>query len=375
MNIVLLELANFQKHSKLNLEFTDGVNIIYGGSDKGKSCVRRAIEWVLFNQKIDGVRKAGTKQTSVRITLQNGTIIERIRSASINRYTLIVDGKELTFDAIGKTIPEEIQNAIGIAPIQIEDEELYLNSAPQLALPFLFDKSPTFRMKLFNKLTGNDLLDKLFVQLNKDILGINREAKQCVENAPLLEKNVQAKEEEKEILEAKFSRAKELVENLKVLDLRYSKLLELQGLYEFNCREVALTEMFIKSKVVPEPTAIQELANNITFFEHLSTLQNALEQTIPALDKVSSALKIVTVPALNCEGLAESITRLQYLQTMYEKASAIQSREGDLTKDKTCGILEVERLENNFKSLLKEAKICPLCLTEMTDQHVEGLKI
>jgi len=71
MNIKQIILKNFQKHSDLTLDLKEGVNIIYGASDKGKSTIRRAIEWCLFCEQISGVRKEGTKQTSVTIIFEN----------------------------------------------------------------------------------------------------------------------------------------------------------------------------------------------------------------------------------------------------------------------------------------------------------------
>jgi hypothetical protein len=72
----------------------------------------------------------------------------------------------------GREINEETRKKISDAnkgenngmaiPIEVDGEEIYLNSAKQIAMPFLFDKPASFRMKLFNKLTGTDLLDKLF---------------------------------------------------------------------------------------------------------------------------------------------------------------------------------------------------------------------
>ncbi len=151
MWIKKLQLINFQKHSDLKIDFKNGVNVLYGSSDAGKSCIRRAIEWITQNESIDGIRKTGTKQTSVSIILDNDIEIERIRSQSINRYIIRQGDDEKVYDAVGKSIPDEVKEVLSIYPIDIDGEEIYLNSYPQIGLPFLFDKSPSFRMKLFNK--------------------------------------------------------------------------------------------------------------------------------------------------------------------------------------------------------------------------------
>jgi DNA repair ATPase RecN len=78
-------LKNFQAHSYLKLDFSDNLNIITGLSDVGKSCIRRAIDWICFNANISesDYRKEGTDVTSVTLMLHNGFEIERVRSNSL----------------------------------------------------------------------------------------------------------------------------------------------------------------------------------------------------------------------------------------------------------------------------------------------------
>ena len=163
-----LLIINFQKHAYLEIEFkVDGVNVLYGASEVGKSCIRRAIEFVFEHQTFKGQRKVDTKKTSVKAWLTNNRTVERIISNSINRYVIRQGDKEQVFDSVGKTAPKEVREFIGIFPIDLDGEEIYLNSYPQIGKPFLFDQSPSACMKLFNKLTGNDVLDKLFADLPK----------------------------------------------------------------------------------------------------------------------------------------------------------------------------------------------------------------
>ena len=81
-------LNNFQAHEYLKLDFSKDLNIITGLSDAGKSCVRRAIGWICFNENISETdyRKEGTSETSVSLILENDFTIERIRTNILNRY-------------------------------------------------------------------------------------------------------------------------------------------------------------------------------------------------------------------------------------------------------------------------------------------------
>jgi exonuclease SbcC len=45
-----LSIQNFQSHEKTELEFDEGINIIIGQSDSGKSAILRALNWVVNNK-------------------------------------------------------------------------------------------------------------------------------------------------------------------------------------------------------------------------------------------------------------------------------------------------------------------------------------
>lgn len=60
-----ITIRNFQTHKKSELEFTDGVNLIVGSSDNGKSSVIRAFRWLAENSQQDSLSDGGTLQTRV----------------------------------------------------------------------------------------------------------------------------------------------------------------------------------------------------------------------------------------------------------------------------------------------------------------------
>lgn len=374
MFVKQIKLKNFQKHSDLTLDFKSGVNIIYGRSDVGKSCIRRAIQWVLWNEKIDGVRKTGTKETSVFILLDSGVAIEKVRSTSINRYIIHKDGKETKFDAINKSVPDEVKDLIGINPMEIDGQEIYLNATPQIGLPFLFDISPHDRMKLFNKLTGNDLLDKLFVQFNKDILGLNRDLKETKLTLEEQLNGLQTKEIEKEKLEAKFKKSKKDVEDVDAKFQKYSKLFQINELYTGSLANLAVNEERLKSIKYPQDVEMKQLMDKIEVLKVLNMLQDALEQN-KVLDKVVAQLAQINVPELNLAEETRKIERLDKLNEIcYTYNEKDTQREGVAHKLKSAE-KDILAFENEFKSLLKEAKVCPLCFTEITEAHIEEIKI
>jgi uncharacterized protein (UPF0335 family) len=353
----------------------DGVNLLTGASDVGKSAVRRAIEWVLLNEVCDGLRKEGTKQTSVTIALDNEAIIERIRSTSINRYILRVPCKEeQVFDSIGKNIPEEVKDAIGIYSIEVDGEEIYLNSAKQIAMPFLFDKPASFRMKLFNKLTGTDLLDKLFGKFNKELLRINREEKSNAERLETLSSQKERVEIEKEQLEAIHKKVKGQIENLKAEKEKYDNYLNLLQLWQVNKKKK--DELLSKKKdvVVPEQSEIEELTTNILTLERYNGLLQKIQEVSKKKEESAKALKAIIIPEINQKCLLNEIERLESLKKLESDTKKLyQVIYG--YKAKT---LELATIIKNFKKerdkIFEENPICPVCNREFTEDCIKELK-
>lgn len=272
-----IHLKNFQIHSDLQIDFDKGVNILWGESGTGKSCIRRAIEFVLLNNTFNGCRKQDTKETSVKIFLSNGIWIEKVKSASKNQYRLNT-GKDdtVTFDSVGKTIPEEISSLIGINPIILNKEEVYLNSSAQITLPFLFDVPGTEKAKLFNVLTGNDVLDDLLVSYNKDILSLGKELKKEEINLEELTNKFLKKGNEKEEIESLYNASKEILEEIKIQYSNYSKLFELNELYKHISNSLVVANEELKSSIIPEDLDSKELMEEVDKFNKVDLIRNAL---------------------------------------------------------------------------------------------------
>lgn len=101
-------IKNFQAHENKTLEFSDGINLIVGSGDVGKTSIMRALRWNLFNA-ISGNKfiRRGAKKASVSVYMDSGRSILRERTKSINRYEM--DGEE--FKAFGQGPVEEILQA------------------------------------------------------------------------------------------------------------------------------------------------------------------------------------------------------------------------------------------------------------------------
>lgn len=406
--IKTLILKNFQAHSHLELNFQMGINIIHGETDSGKSSIVRALRWICFDDfSSNEARKLGTKETVVTVIFDSGIEISRIKSNSVNAYTLKNGNEEKRFDAIGKGIPEEISKVFGMELLDVDGVKINLNIAEQLAAPFLLGKEfpSTFRAKLFNQLTGNDIQDKIFKGLNKDILGFGRDISS-------LEKQTIDHQKELEVLEPQQVKVDKTYDNLS------NSLCFIEDLNTNKESYLSLSKRLIENKtlVLEANNAVnriktlkENVLNNIKeklsllnalkpLQDRATRLQGDLADTevnigrlvVPSLDSVKVRGKIETL--LKLTELSEDLERNSfYYQHHKEEINKIPQI--DLTLDEKYVILDrleklrislaclqdnmvhqvkisknlvilnmqIQKDELQFNELKKSLPICPTC--------------
>lgn len=363
MFISKLTLTNFQKHSSLELVFTPGVNYLYGSSDAGKSCIRRAIGFLFFNDpKSDDIRKEGTKNTSVCAVLDSGIEVERVKSSSVNRYVVRKDGVEQTYDSIGGKIPEDVAKILKVGLIQVDDKEsLNLNIAEQIALPFLMDKPGSFRLKLFNILTGNDVCDKIQQNLNKEVLSIGRDIKS---ESEFIEVNTPKLEEVTIQLTAKqqvLGNLKRIKDEVAKKVETYKSLLKLQKDLQRISNDITQTKEALEViKIIPDIT-INNIRVMIDTWVRLDNLQSALNENKQARSEAETALLAIKTVKVDTEYLRKKIERLEALKRIKKAFSDSFDQQQSIILNINTTNDNIKVLNKQYKDMLKEAAICPIC--------------
>lgn len=120
-----LDLQNFQAHSNTSLDI-DGITVITGESNSGKSSIIRGILWLLTNKPTGtSFIKRGAKEAKVSF-LET----DRIRSSKHNRYSF----KGSDYDAIKTEVPTAIAKSINMSAASMQR---------QRDIDFLIGLSPT----------------------------------------------------------------------------------------------------------------------------------------------------------------------------------------------------------------------------------------
>jgi exonuclease SbcC len=157
-----IQLHNFQSHRDTRLDFADGVNVIIGSSDSGKTAVLRALNWVVNNRPGgDAFRSRRGGDTIVEVEL-SGMSVVRKKTDRVNSYQISAGGKTVTdtvFKAMGAGVPAEVEKALGLTAVNIQY---------QLDSPFLLssDWSPGQVAEYLNEVAGLDVIDRAAAGIN-----------------------------------------------------------------------------------------------------------------------------------------------------------------------------------------------------------------
>lgn len=173
-SIKQVEITNFQSHANTVVEFapTGHLTVITGNSDSGKTAVIRALRWVFYNQPqgTDFIR-VGCTSSQVTVAMDDGWSVTRLRTPSKNQYIVThPDGDKQVYEGFGNNVPVEVQQVLGVAPVDVEGMDLKLNIAEQLDGPFLGNNiAASFRAKVLGKLAGTEDVDVANKQLGTDL--------------------------------------------------------------------------------------------------------------------------------------------------------------------------------------------------------------
>lgn len=179
-SIKQVEIINFQAHANTVVEFAPSGNltVVTGNSDSGKTSIIRALRWAFYNapQGTDFIR-VGCTMVQVKVTMDDGWSVTRLRTPSKNQYIIThPSGDEQTYEGFGNNVPVEVQQMLGVAPVDVGDMDLKLNIAEQLDGPFLGNSiAASFRAKVLGKLAGTEDVDVANKQLGTDLYRHNRD--------------------------------------------------------------------------------------------------------------------------------------------------------------------------------------------------------
>ena len=175
-----VEGENFQSHRKLHMEFANGLNVIRGESNSGKTSIMRLIRWVQSNEP-KGADVISNWATSCwgSIKYSNGYKIKRSRTKTASGEYELTDpsGAVTVFKGFGSDVPPEILNAHQMPPVFItKDAKRNIAMATQLEQSFLVTESAGFRAAAIGRLTGVQHVDATMRALSAENKNLSKDS-------------------------------------------------------------------------------------------------------------------------------------------------------------------------------------------------------
>jgi len=155
-----LILKNILSHKDSTLNLCDGLNLITGETDSGKSAIVKGLEWLIFNEySVDEIMNWGNGVTSCSMGAKfvNGPLVERIKTSSFNGWK--IDGDPLKLST-NREVPEEVARLFNMSS---------LNLHKQLDLPFLLLSSSGEISRYLNKVVSLEKIDISLYNLQSDL--------------------------------------------------------------------------------------------------------------------------------------------------------------------------------------------------------------
>ncbi len=376
-NIRKVIIENFQSHESTEMEFEDGLNVIVGPSDQGKSAVIRAIKWVLFNQPrgIEFIRH-GAKSAKVEIEMSNGFRVIREKSSSRNRYTVIdPEGETSVFEGFGNEVPEEVRKAHGVAKVVIDtDRDVSLNLGEQLEGPFLVSETGAVKAKAIGRLTGVHIVDRATRECINDIKKENQIEGRCKNEIKELEQKLNMYEH-LDLLEKNISVREENVKEIEKLANTLHKLDTLRSRLSFVNYEIR-----VESEIIRKTVNIKEIKGKIDDLEkkahtidRLKRQKVGLENVEKELEKAEQRLSLldkIKQVETNVLRVSELYTRRSSLERLKNLMNSVESsiNEGSIYIANVSK--EMEDTLHQYEDGLRKMPRCPICQNDIDESII-----
>jgi hypothetical protein len=364
-----VRLQGFQAHTDSTLTLSNGVNVILGDTDVGKSAIVRALGWVVFNRPSgESFVNKEAPICEVEITSTKG-IVARSRKPT-NSY--IVNGNVYT--AIGRTVPEDLP-----AVLNLND----LNFQRQLEPYFLVSETPGNISKFISEILGLAIVDKA-ITLAKSRSDALRKQTEKIETDIIDRTEAARRLEPALLLEEQTRYASQISTQVEALSLSRMKLQN--TLHTIELEEAAIIEKNqLVAKLTPIAGVYDEWCTIQDTRQDLSTLWAArvkLYSLITSQRTLSTTIQRATQIRVYID-LPHLMEQWTILTDLRNTLHALQARMSLITGEKSVldGVVRVAQLGRTsiegevtkYQEILESLSVCPFCkkpMTEDTRNHI-----
>lgn len=329
-----VHIQNFQSHKDTKICFTEGVNVLIGASDAGKSAIFRAIQWCLYNRPLgDGFRSYWGGDTSVTLRFFDGRELTRIKGKGVNSY--FIDGIELK--AFGTQPPDEV--------LALHNLDQTLNVQAQIDPIFLLQSSPGEVAKHFNEIADLEKIDITSKNLDTEARALKKQREVQAESLIQAETMLEDANARLEIVEP-------LAASLVILSNKKKEIEESQAVIQKTLEDITKTterKESLQKKVIPFGlmTQVQDLlADKQEATKDRDTLLVLLQSIFTLKDNLSKVKRKLAPEDIlkRFEGLLNEVVEIGH---------SIKSLQTIIKRSKDCN----DGLTKKSKGLIPDALI------------------
>ena len=134
-----IELVNFMSHEHSVFELTEGLNVLVGPNNCGKSAVVTALQILCYNDNSTYVMRHDTRQCSVTVETEDGHTIRWARKKSGAPWYEINGQK---FDRLRGSVPVQVHEALRMQRVTSEKDRFDVHFGEQKQPVFLLNDKP-----------------------------------------------------------------------------------------------------------------------------------------------------------------------------------------------------------------------------------------
>ena len=233
-----IHLKNWQSWESETIDFSDGLNVLLGISDSGKSALIRAIQWVVLCKNPGSANSfIRDGETSCMVGIDfDGFTVTRF-GGSDRRYVLYKSTDDWQeFKAFKTSVPEPIQEAINMD---------FINFQSQHDTSFLFSSTSGEVAKLLNEIVDLDVIDHATANINSTIKEHENDVKYLKKDLEGLRESLEVNKLKHDLVKPDMDRANHLDSKLDKLNGKIGDIEKKKKNFERLESEIANTEISI----------------------------------------------------------------------------------------------------------------------------------
>lgn len=140
-----IKLSNFMSHKDTVIEPAEGLTILAGQNNCGKSAVVAALQIVCGNTRGDYMVRHGEKECVIEVETIEGHVVQWRRKAKAVTYTL--NGREVS--RLKNSIPDDLHDLLRLPVVEADGDDFDIHFGEQKKPIFLLNDSPSRRATFF----------------------------------------------------------------------------------------------------------------------------------------------------------------------------------------------------------------------------------